>query len=163
VAGQGTGYIKARYTKYEYEVSMRDGVRLFTAVYIPKAADRPEPILLPRTPFSVRPYGEDQYPETLGPSEFFAREGYIFAYQDVRGQFHSEGDWPGMLADLEHLVRNNPDFGQAWSHLAMLYQRTNRTEDANRAREMYQRVRAKEQVDEEKTLAERYLLSGVAP
>lgn len=93
LSAQGVEYIKANYTKYEYEISMRDGVKLFTAVYIPKSADAPEPIMFIRTPYSVRPYGEDQYPETLGPSPLFAKEGYIFAYQDVRGRFHSEGEF----------------------------------------------------------------------
>src|SRR5579859_567229 len=79
--------IKANYTKYDHEIVMRDGVKLFTSVYIPKSVDAPLPIMLIRTPYSVRPYGEDQYPATLGPSDFFAKEGYIFAYQDVRGRY----------------------------------------------------------------------------
>src|SRR5579863_9070995 len=90
---QGVEYIKAHYTKYDHEIAMRDGVKLFTSVYVPKAAETPLPILLLRTPYSVRPYGEDQYPATLGPSELFAREGYIFVSQDVRGRFHSEGQF----------------------------------------------------------------------
>ena len=88
---QGVPYIKEHYAKYDYDLPMRDGTRLFTSVYIPKTETAPEPIMLIRTPYSVRPYGEDEYPETLGPSEKFAREGYIFVYQDVRGRFHSEG------------------------------------------------------------------------
>jgi putative CocE/NonD family hydrolase len=90
---QGVEYIKAHYTKFEYEIAMRDGVRLLTAVYIPKDARPPQPIMLIRTPYSIRPYGADQYPATLGPSDIFAREGYIFAYQDVRGRFRSEGEF----------------------------------------------------------------------
>ncbi len=88
---QGEAYIKAHYTKFDYDLAMRDGVHLFTSVYIPKEAKEPLPIMLIRTPYSIRPYGEDEYPKSLGPSEQFAREGYIFAYQDVRGRFHSEG------------------------------------------------------------------------
>lgn len=88
---QGTAYIQEHYVKYDYDIPMRDGVKLFTSIYVPQHADRPEPILFLRTPYSIRPYGEDQYPKSLGPSEQFAREGYIFAYQDVRGRFHSEG------------------------------------------------------------------------
>jgi putative CocE/NonD family hydrolase len=88
---QGVPFIKEHYAKYDYDLPMRDGTRLFTSVYIPKNESKPEPIMLIRTPYSVRPYGEDEYPETLGPSEKFAREGYIFVYQDVRGRFHSEG------------------------------------------------------------------------
>lgn len=86
-------YIKASYTKYEHEIPMRDGKRLFTALYVPKDDSRPYPIMLFRTPYNVRPYGVDQYRRTLGPSENFAREGFIFAYQDVRGRFMSEGEF----------------------------------------------------------------------
>jgi putative CocE/NonD family hydrolase len=89
--GQGVEYIKAHYTKYDYEIPMRDGVHLYTSVYMVKDASSPQPIMLTRTPYSLRPYGEDQYPATLGPSERFAKEGYIFVYQDVRGRFRSEG------------------------------------------------------------------------
>ncbi len=45
-----------------------------------------------RTPYSVAPYGEDQYPAHLGPSDEFEKSGYIFVYQDVRGRWMSEGD-----------------------------------------------------------------------
>ena len=72
---------------------MRDGARLFTAVYIPKICDEPYPILLKRTPYSVSPYGVDRYPESLGPSEHAVEEGFIFAIQDVRGRVMSEGTW----------------------------------------------------------------------
>ncbi len=70
---------------------MRDGVKLFTAVYVPKDTTRPFPIMFERTPYAIEPYGTDAYPDRLGPSEAFAREGFIFAYQDVRGRFMSEG------------------------------------------------------------------------
>ena len=87
----GVPYIREHYVKYDFNIEMRDGVHLFTSVYVPQHFETPLPILLIRTPYSVRPYGEDEYPNNLGPSEAFAREGYIFAYQDVRGRFHSEG------------------------------------------------------------------------
>ena len=35
----------------------------------------------------------DQYRANLGPSEFFAREKFIFVYQDMRGRFMSEGEY----------------------------------------------------------------------
>ncbi len=92
-SAQGSAYIQAHYVKHDYQIPMRDGVLLFTSIYVPQHAPTPEPILFIRTPYSIRPYGEDQYPKTLGPSEQFAREGYIFAYQDVRGRFHSEGQF----------------------------------------------------------------------
>src|SRR5579872_3530206 len=53
--------IKANYTKYEYRIPMRDGKKLFTAVYVPKDQSQTYPILLIRTPYSVKPYGADQY------------------------------------------------------------------------------------------------------
>ena len=87
--------LRARYTKYEYRIPMRDGVQLFTSVYVPKEAGggRLYPILLNRTPYSVAPYGADNYREDVGPSEAAGREGFIVAYQDVRGRFMSEGQF----------------------------------------------------------------------
>jgi putative CocE/NonD family hydrolase len=94
--GQGTDYIKAHYTKYEYKIPMRDGVRLFTAVYVPKDAKERYPIVLSRTPYSCQPYGVEAYKSDLGPSPHFGTEGYIVAYQDVRGRYMSEGDFVNM-------------------------------------------------------------------
>ena len=91
-----TEYIKANYTKFEYNILMRDGKKLFTQVYAPKDRSRTYPFLLNRTPYSVSPYGVDNYPATLGPSEKFAREGYIFVRQDVRGRYLSEGTFVEM-------------------------------------------------------------------
>ena len=85
--------VRARYTKYEYRVPMRDGVRLFTQVYAPKDASQRYPFLLTRTPYSVAPYGVDNYRASLGPSESFEREGFIFVYQDARGRYMSEGEF----------------------------------------------------------------------
>src|SRR3984957_7305246 len=80
---------RGHYTKYEYRIPMRDGVKLFTAVYVPKAPAFPDdpgpyPFLMERTPYDVEPYGEDRYPAQLGPSDEFEKSGYIFVYQDVR-------------------------------------------------------------------------------
>lgn len=89
-------YIKAHYTKYEYRIPMRDGKRLFSAVYLPKDDSRTYGIMLQRTPYDVGPYGVDRYPGRLGPSELFARAGFIFVYQDVRGRYMSEGEFDEM-------------------------------------------------------------------
>src|SRR3954453_23340706 len=83
--------IKSHYTKYEYRIPMRDGVKLFTAVYVPKDTSQTYPFLVARTPYSISPYGVDQYRTRLGPSEKFERAGYIFVFQDVRGRYMSEG------------------------------------------------------------------------
>jgi putative CocE/NonD family hydrolase len=82
---------KAHYTKYEYKIPMRDGVRLFTSVYVPKDPTQKYPMLMTRTPYSVRPYGEDQYRARLGQSSLYDKSGYIFVFQDVRGCHSSEG------------------------------------------------------------------------
>jgi len=88
--------IKAKYTKYEYRIPMRDGKRLFTAVYVPKDDSHKYPIMLNRTPYSVAPYGADEYRDRLGPSKLFDKSGYIFALQDVRGRMMSEGEYVNM-------------------------------------------------------------------
>ncbi|MBI2481706.1 MAG: CocE/NonD family hydrolase [Planctomycetia bacterium] len=95
-AGQGLEYVKAHYTKYEYRISMRDGCKLFTSVYVPKDDSTTYPILLKRTPYGLKPYGADQYPGSLGLSPQFAEAGYIFVYQDVRGRWMSEGEFDQM-------------------------------------------------------------------
>jgi putative CocE/NonD family hydrolase len=105
-AGQGLDYVRAFYTKYEFMVPMRDGVRLFTAVYVPKDRSVPYPILLNRTPYSVAPYGSSAYKASLGPSELFAKDGYVFVYQDVRGRMMSEGEFVDMRPHLD--VKKGP-------------------------------------------------------
>jgi putative CocE/NonD family hydrolase len=102
-------YIKAHYTKYEYRIPMRDGKRLFTAVYVPKDASQKYPILLMRTPYSVGPYGVDRYPPSFGPSPLFLKEGYIFANQDVRGRWMSEGEFVNMRPQRDHKDRTAVD------------------------------------------------------
>lgn len=86
-------YIRQNYIKIERMVPMRDGVKLFTSIYLPKDSTKTYPIMLDRTPYSVAPYGPDAYKTALGPSMLFARDGYIFVYQDVRGRYMSEGDF----------------------------------------------------------------------
>ena len=75
-------FVKSHYTKYEFRIPMRDGKHLFTAVYVPKTGAFPDagpyPFLMDRTPYSVAPYGEDQYPARLGPSDEFEKGRYIF-------------------------------------------------------------------------------------
>ena len=95
-------YVKAHYTKYEYRIPMRDGVHLFTAVYVPKDTAQTYPFMIDRTPYSVAPYGEDQYPAHLGPSDEFEKAGYIFVYQDVRGRYLSEGTFVEMHPHIDN-------------------------------------------------------------
>ncbi len=103
-------FIRENYTKFEYRIPMRDGVRLFTQAYVPKdvfSDARTYPILMQRTGYSVPPYGADLYRATLGPSELFEREKFIFVYQDVRGRYMSEGNF--VTIRPQKPVKNGPN------------------------------------------------------
>jgi len=83
--------VREKYTKHEFKVRMRDGALLFTSIYTPKDTTRAYPVMMQRTPYSVAPYGIDNYRTALGPSPAFQNEVFIFVYQDVRGRYMSEG------------------------------------------------------------------------
>jgi putative CocE/NonD family hydrolase len=85
-----SAFIRDYYTKMEVLIPMRDGVRLFTSIYIPKDTSRTYPILLRRTPYSCAPYGSGDY-TTRFQNMTLARAGYIWVTQDVRGRYMSEG------------------------------------------------------------------------
>jgi putative CocE/NonD family hydrolase len=95
-------YIRSHYAKHELRIPMRDGVRLFTAVYVPNdaAPGRRYPILLHRTPYSVAPYGLDRYRARIGPTDAYERDGFIFVFQDVRGAHMSEGEFVNVRPQL---------------------------------------------------------------
>lgn len=105
-------YVKEHYQKYEYQIPMRDGKKLFTSVYVPKDQSKKYPMMMDRTPYSVSPYGKDLYKGSLGPSSLFLRDGYIFVYQDVRGRWMSEGIYEEMTPEKEnHPTKNDIDEG----------------------------------------------------
>ncbi len=81
------------YTKYEHRIPMRDGVKLFTRVYVPKDASQTWPILLTRTPYAVKPYGSDNYSTPGGSFYTFATNTFILVTQDVRGRYGSGGEY----------------------------------------------------------------------
>jgi putative CocE/NonD family hydrolase len=93
--------IRRSYSKFEYRIPMRDGVRLFTSVYIPDDRSKTYPILMRRTPYGVGPYGASRYMDDLGPNPILAEKGYIFVYQDVREKYMSEGKFLNMTPHLE--------------------------------------------------------------
>jgi len=85
------------YVKREVMIPMRDGVKLYTVLIVPKGA-KDAPILLTRTPYNAKKSAE----RTLSPhaaatgsqmDEPFLADGYIRAYQDVRGKYESEGEY----------------------------------------------------------------------
>jgi uncharacterized protein len=92
---QDSAWIRDNYTKKEVYIPMRDGTRLFTAIYTPKDASEKHPFLMTRTPYSCAPYGEGNYSPNLYNRHwrYYARENYIMVVQDVRGRWMSEGDF----------------------------------------------------------------------
>lgn len=107
---QGTSYLKQNYDKAEYMIPMRDGVKLFTQIYTPKDETQKYPILLFRTPYSIRNYGPEISRFFLGPNKLYAPEKFIFVYQDVRGKFKSEGEFVVMRSHkIDKLSPENTD------------------------------------------------------
>ena len=95
-----TAAARMLYTKHEYRIAMRDGVRLYTAVYVPRDTTARYPFLIRRTRYGVRSYGPDTYAR-LGTAEALRRDPYIVVMQDVRGSFMSEGKFVDMTPHLD--------------------------------------------------------------
>ena len=103
-------WLVTHYTKKELYIPMRDGIRLYTAIYEPKdesggSGERraKHPILLNRTPYSIGPYGNNVFKAFWNTHymEYFKR-GYIVVLQDVRGRYMSEGEFMDVRPYKEH-------------------------------------------------------------
>jgi putative CocE/NonD family hydrolase len=94
-SSQDSAWIRDNYSKKEVYIQMRDGVKLFTAIYLPKDVSEKHPILMTRTPYSCSPYGEQNFTSRLwgGHWRYYARENYVIVIQDVRGRWMSEGEF----------------------------------------------------------------------
>lgn len=91
---QDSAWIKDNYTKLEQYIPMRDGIRLFTTLYIPNDKSEKHPVLMMRTPYSCAPYGKEFSSRLWGGHwKYYARENYIIVIQDVRGKWMSEGEF----------------------------------------------------------------------
>ncbi len=101
-------FVQDNYTKKEYDIPMRDGVKLHTTVYSPKDTSKKYPILMQRTPYSSRPYGEKMR-TSIGPNVNLMKEGNIIVYQDVRGRWMSEGVYDNMRAYIPNKKENESD------------------------------------------------------
>src|SRR5215475_744100 len=85
------------YIRREVMVPMRDGVKLFTVIVVPKGA-KDAPILLTRTPYNAAKRAsrnDSPHMSAVLPQgdEVFVADGYIRVFQDVRGKYKSEGDY----------------------------------------------------------------------
>src|SRR5437868_5428110 len=74
-------WLAEHYTKYEHRIPMRDGVRLFTRVYVPKDDSQTWPIVLTRTPYALKPYGAENYNDPAGSFRTFATNKFILVTQ----------------------------------------------------------------------------------
>lgn len=86
-------WLAEHYTKFEHRIPMRDGVKLFTRVYVPKDDSQAWPIMLTRTPYALKPYGADNYGDPSGSFRELAKDKFILVTQDVRGRYGSDGDY----------------------------------------------------------------------
>ncbi len=93
-------FFKTHYEKHEYRIPMRDGVKLYTQVYTPIAAQvedkGPYPFLMTRTPYSCGSYDNDTVQPRVTGNMTMLKSGYILVCQDVRGRWESEGSWVEM-------------------------------------------------------------------
>jgi putative CocE/NonD family hydrolase len=110
---QDSAWIRENYIKVEKYIPMRDGIKLFTAIYMPKDTMEKHPILMTRTPYSCAPYGTDRWRNFYaGYLRYYLREGYIMVTQDVRGRWMSEGQF----ADVRPFIKDkksNTDVDEA--------------------------------------------------
>ena len=106
-------WIMENYTKREIYIPMRDGIKLFTAVYEPKDKSEKHPILMTRTPYTSRPYGTSFSRQVTGSYwKYYCRENYIIVIQDVRGRFMSEGEFMNIRPFIKD-KKTNTDVDEA--------------------------------------------------
>jgi putative CocE/NonD family hydrolase len=87
-------YVLKNYVKHAFMIPMRDGVRLYTAVYMPVDSTVHHPVIMTRTPYSCWPYAAKEFSSALWTSEkWYALNHYIIVFQDVRGRNQSEGEF----------------------------------------------------------------------
>ncbi len=106
---QDTFKVADYYTKNEVYIEMRDGIKLHTTIYSPKDTSKSYPILMQRTPYSSRPYGDDKFRRSIGPNAQLMKEGNIIVYQDVRGRWMSEGVYDNMRPYIPNKKGNEID------------------------------------------------------
>jgi putative CocE/NonD family hydrolase len=86
-------WVKENYTKREVMIPMRDGTKLFTAIYEPISKSERHPVLMSRTPYSIGNYGKEMNSQLWNSWSEYSKERYIFVFQDVRGKWMSEGNF----------------------------------------------------------------------
>ena len=101
-AQQTASDYSTRFEKTEVMIPMRDGIRLHTEIYTPKDATQPLPIIFERTPYGIST-SNNGYSRMLSRYNSMMPDGYIFAFQDIRGRYASEGKFV-MLRPIHDLA-----------------------------------------------------------
>jgi len=101
-ARQTASDYSARFEKTEVMIPMRDGIRLHTEIYTPKDATQPLPMIFERTPYGIST-SNNGYSRMLSRYNSMMPDGYIFAFQDIRGRYASEGKFV-MLRPIHDLA-----------------------------------------------------------
>src|SRR5262249_13134069 len=78
------------FEKIEAMIPMRDGVKLHTLIFAPKQMSEPLPVLMARTPYGIDGWNSQRINDA---NSHLVADGYIFAFQDIRGKYGSEGDF----------------------------------------------------------------------
>lgn len=110
--------VRARYSKRELYLTMRDGTRLYANVYAPRDTTKRYPILLMRTPYSIAPYGADAYAASLGPWKAFQDDGYTFHMQQGPLSNYGKGYYQGRVAFFDS-ISAHPDYDAYWQRRAI--------------------------------------------
>ncbi len=87
----GPKWLEKNYEKIERMIPMRDGVKLYTAIYLPKDGEK-HPVMMMRTPYGLNPYGKGFHKYLRNVQGVYAEHKYIIVHQNVRGTYMSEGD-----------------------------------------------------------------------
>src|SRR3989442_1319217 len=113
-------WLAEHYTKYEHRIPMRDGVRLFTRVYVPKDDSHAWPIVLTRTPYALKPYGGDNYTDPTGSFRPLAQDSFILVTPDVRRRYRCGGPYVrmGPLANSDKVLLKgrSPEWAEFLAH-----------------------------------------------
>lgn len=100
-------WLEDNYTKTEVMIPMRDGVRLYTAIYSPRDTSQPHPVIMMRTPYAIRPYGMGYGKDLRRSMSVYADHGYIYVIQNVRGTYLSEGEFVNVRPKVEDASASN--------------------------------------------------------
>ena len=108
-----SAWIVNNYRKMEKMIPMRDGIKLFTSIYIPNDSSSKHPIMMLRTPYSCSPYGEKAFKNFWSRNtKVYLLEKYIIVLQDVRGRYMSEGTFEDIRPFIKD-KRSNKDVDEA--------------------------------------------------